>query len=112
MLTTGEQQGQTRDRAHRFRLELMAQFQTQIPYPLADQLPCLLTGGSMTVPAVGILLLVFIGERGFKGTAMQIQLDDVGSAGTDCVHAWIWSGEDAILVMSPPSRKALVCFFP
>ena len=58
MLTAGEQQEQTRDRAHRFRLELMAQFQTQIPYPLADQLPCLLTGGSMTDPAVWVLLLV------------------------------------------------------
>ena len=57
----------------------MAQFQTQVPHPLTDQLPDLLTGGSMADPAVGVLLLVFISERCFKGATMQIQFDNVGS---------------------------------
>jgi hypothetical protein len=47
-------------RAHRIRMELMTQFQTQIPHPLADQLSDLLTRGRMTDPAIGVLFLVFI----------------------------------------------------
>ena len=40
---------------HRIRMKLMAQFQTQVPHPLADQLPCLLTTRGVTTPAVGVL---------------------------------------------------------
>ena len=61
----------------------MAQFQTQIPHPLADQLPDLLTRGRMADPSVGILFLVFISQCRFKGATMQIQRHDVG--GGECL---------------------------
>ena len=56
----------------------MAQFQTQVPHPLSDQLPCLLTRGRMADPAAGVLFLVFIGQRRFKGATMQVQCHNVG----------------------------------
>ena len=58
----------------------MAQFQTQVPHPLADQLPCLLTRGRMADPAVGVLFLVFIGKDRLKSPAMQVEGDDIGSS--------------------------------
>src|SRR5437763_20996 len=61
------------------RMKLMTQFQAQIPRPLTDDLPCLLSPGGMAAPTVRILLHVFIGERRFKGAAMQIQRDHIGS---------------------------------
>jgi hypothetical protein len=64
-------------------MQLMAQLQAQVPYPLADQLPDLLTRGRMADPSVGILFLVFISQRRFKGTTMQIQCHDVG--GGECL---------------------------
>src|SRR5258708_2424002 len=64
--------------AHRIRGKLMAQFQAQVPHPLADDLPYLLAASCMTTPAVGILFAVFIGERVFKRAAMQIQRHDIG----------------------------------
>ena len=56
----------------------MAEFQTDIPDPLADDLPCFLTAGCMRTPAVGVLFLVFIRQSRLKGAAMQIQFNDVG----------------------------------
>ena len=55
----------------------MAQFQTQVPHPLRNDLPCLLTICRMTTPAVRLLLLVFVCQSIFKCAAMQIQRDDV-----------------------------------
>ena len=46
--------------AHRVRMKLMAQLQTEVPDPLADELPCLLTRCCMAGPPVGVLFLVFI----------------------------------------------------
>ena len=57
----------------------MTQLQTEVPEPLRDDLPCLLTVGRMADPAVGVLFLVFIGQRIFKGAAMQIQRHDITS---------------------------------
>lgn len=64
-------------RAHRIGMKLMAQLQTQIPHPLADQLPCLLAPSRMTDPSVWLLFLVFISQRCFKGSTMQIERNDV-----------------------------------
>jgi len=41
-------------------MKLMAQLQAQVPDPLADELPCLLTRCCMADPPVGVLFLVFI----------------------------------------------------
>jgi hypothetical protein len=41
--------------AYRLRMQPMAQFQAQVPYPLADDVPCLLAPGRVTTPAIGVL---------------------------------------------------------
>ena len=64
-------------RAHRIRMELMAQLQTQIPDPLRHDLPCFLAHCSMATPAVGVLFLVFISQSIFKRATMQIQRHDI-----------------------------------
>ena len=66
-------------RAHRDRLKLIAQLQAHAPYPLADDLPCLLTASRMTTPAIGVLLHVFISQSRFKRTAMQVERHHIGS---------------------------------
>ena len=47
-------------RAYRVRMEVMAQFESQVPDPLGDQLPALLSPSRMAAPSVEIDLLVFI----------------------------------------------------
>ncbi|MBO0779230.1 MAG: hypothetical protein J2P37_10430 [Ktedonobacteraceae bacterium] len=47
-------------RAHWLWLELMAQFQAEVPHPLGDQLPALLPPGRVTAPPVWVLLDVFV----------------------------------------------------
>ena len=48
------------------RMELMAQFQPQVPDPLSHQLPAFLFPGRMGAPSVGIDLLFFIESTGSK----------------------------------------------
>lgn len=60
----------------------MAQFQAQVPDPLADDLPSLLAASGMTTPAVGVLLQVFIGQSIFKRTAMQVESYHISSSET------------------------------
>jgi hypothetical protein len=43
-------------------MEYMPQFETQVPDPLREDLPKLLTPGGMRAPAIRILLLIFITE--------------------------------------------------
>ena len=57
----------------------MLQLQTQVPDPLAHDTPCLLTARGVTTPPIGVDLLIFVSQRRFKGAAMQIQFDNVGS---------------------------------
>ena len=64
--------------AHRCRMEAMAQFQTDVPHPLGENLPALLSRGSMRDPAIKVLLFVFIAEHGLEGSAMEIQTDNIG----------------------------------
>ena len=42
--------------------QLMPQFQPQVPDPLGDQLPALLSPGRVTTPSIGVDFLVFIRE--------------------------------------------------
>ncbi len=57
----------------------MTQLQAQVPHPLADNLPCLLTACSMTTPAIRVQFLILVGEGIFKSAAMQIQRHDISS---------------------------------
>ena len=76
-------QGSKLSCAQRSWRELMTQFQPEVPHPLRDDLPDFLSRGRVTTPAVGILLLVFIGEHCFKGATMQVKRHHVG--GGECV---------------------------
>jgi hypothetical protein len=51
----------------------MSQLQTEVPEPLADDLPDLLTACRLTTPAIRVLFKVFIGKRILKRAAMQVQ---------------------------------------
>lgn len=68
-LPRGQSGGKLR-RLQRGRGKLMAQFQTEIPHPLRDNLPGFLSGGGMATPAVGVEFLVFVGKLWLKGAAM------------------------------------------
>jgi hypothetical protein len=56
----------------------MPQLQAQVPHPLAQDTPHLLTTSGVTTPSIWVDLLIFIRERWLKGAAMQVQLNDVG----------------------------------
>ena len=71
--------GSKLSRAHRSRLYLMPQLQAQVPHPLAHDTPGLLTVSGVTTPPIGVDLLIFVRKLRFKGAAMQIQFDNVGS---------------------------------
>jgi len=68
-------------------MEVMAHFQREIPDPLIDTLPALLTPGSMTTPTIGVLFAIFIRERDFKGSAMQVECHHIGSG-----ESALWQG--------------------
>src|SRR5690242_6707934 len=57
----------------------MPQLQTEVPEPLREDLPGFLSAGGVRTPAIGILFAILIGERGFKGTTMQIDRYDIRS---------------------------------
>jgi len=52
--------------AHGSGREVLAQFQAEIPQPLADDLPKFLPTRGAGTPTIGLLLYVFIGQHGFK----------------------------------------------
>lgn len=57
-------------------VELMAQFEPEIPGPLRHHLLALLSPGRVGAPAVGIDFPIFIRACRLKGATMQIQLND------------------------------------
>jgi hypothetical protein len=52
-------------------------FASQVPDPLGDQLPALVSPGRVAAPSIGVDLLVFIREDRFKSATMQGQCDDI-----------------------------------
>lgn len=66
-------------RAHWFRCERVPHLQAQVPGPLADDVPGLLTWCRLAHPAVRLLFQVFIGQRMFKRAAMQGEGHDIDS---------------------------------
>jgi len=52
----------------------LSEFQAKIPDPLAQDLPELLPTRGMRTPAIGILLLIFIGQHRLKRSPMEIQV--------------------------------------
>jgi hypothetical protein len=65
--------------AHGIREQMVTQFQSEVPDPLGNDLPTLLTPGGMAAPTVGLLLAIFIAECIFKRATMQIECDHIGS---------------------------------
>jgi len=68
----------------------MPQFQAQVPHPLRNDLPAFLTRGRLTTPAIRVLFHILVGKRRFKGTTMQIHLDDI----RDGERMWWHIGEE------------------
>ena len=64
--------------AHRFRGQLMPQLQAEIPHPLGHDLPGFLSRGRVATPTIRLLLLVFVFQRRFKGTAMEVKGHHIG----------------------------------
>ena len=62
------------------RLQVMPHLQAEVPDPLRNDLPALLTASGMRTPASGVLFDILIGKSRLKGAAMQIQRDDIGGA--------------------------------
>lgn len=57
--------------------ELLPQFQPEVPNPLSEDLGKFLAPGSMRVPSIRILLIVFIGQHGLKRATVQIQIQHI-----------------------------------
>ncbi|EFH85162.1 hypothetical protein [Ktedonobacter racemifer] len=57
----------------------MPQFQSDIPYPLCQELGKLLAPRRVRVPAICVLLFIFIGQHRLKRATMQIQVKGVRS---------------------------------
>ena len=58
----------------------MAQFEPEVPGPLADDLPGLLSPGRVAAPAVRLLFDVFVFQSRFKGPTMQGERHDIGGS--------------------------------
>ncbi len=56
----GEECWRKLGRANWIRMKLMPQFEPQLPGPLGDQLPALLSPGRMAAPSVWVLLSIFV----------------------------------------------------
>jgi len=59
---------------------MLAEFYPQVPEPLSQDLEAFLSPGRMRDPTVSILFAIFIRQDGLKGTAMQIQIQDIFGA--------------------------------
>ena len=59
-------------------MQPMSHFEAEIPDPLRQNEPKLLTPGGVRTPAVGLLFLVFISKYALKGTSMQVESHHIG----------------------------------
>ncbi len=57
----------------------MPQLKSQVPDPLADNLPTLLATGGMRAPAIWLLFQVFIRQGRFKRASMQVERHHISS---------------------------------
>src|SRR6266536_1019320 len=87
--------------AHRIGVQVMAQFQTEVPEPLADELPALLSPGGMTTPPNRVLLAILIGECIFKRATMQIECYYISSG-----EGILWEHRQEQLVDDPITLDA------
>jgi hypothetical protein len=56
---------------------MLSKFETQIPHPLAENLPEFLSASTLRTPAVRVLLPIFIGEDRFKRSPVQIEVQHI-----------------------------------
>lgn len=70
----------TCSRAHHGEGQVLAEFQSQVPKPLSQDLNACLSPGRVSDPTVGILLSVFISQDGFQCTAMQGEIQHIVGA--------------------------------
>jgi hypothetical protein len=67
---------------HRSRLPLLAEVLTDVPCPLRQDLPELLTVGRVRAPAITVLLPILIGEHRLEAPPMQVELHHIGGGKT------------------------------
>jgi hypothetical protein len=53
------------------------QSEAQIPHPLPDNLPELLTASSQRTPPIGITFAILVRQRTFEGATPLIQVKDI-----------------------------------
>ncbi len=56
----------------------MAQFETQVPDPLRDDLPRFLSAGCVRTPTIRVLFLILISKDWFKRPTMQVEREHIG----------------------------------
>jgi hypothetical protein len=56
---------------------MLAEFQTQVPEPLRQDLEEFLSAGRMGDPTIGVLFSIFISQYRLKGATMQIQIQHI-----------------------------------
>src|SRR5437588_8848441 len=59
-------------------MKTMTQFEAQIPHPLREDLPKLLSIGCVGAPTVCVLFFVFIGKDRLKTAPVQVQIKHIG----------------------------------
>ena len=79
----------------------MPQFEAYVPHPLSNDLPELLTTGSVGTPARSRLFPVFIGQNGLERSPVQVEVHDIGRG-----ERALWQGREEQFVDHPVSRGA------
>ncbi|HAT45440.1 MAG TPA: hypothetical protein DCS90_10095, partial [Ktedonobacter sp.] len=64
---------------HRGGLPLPTEFLAQVPHPLREDLPDLLTVRRVGTPPIRVLLTIFISKDRLETATMQIEHDHIGS---------------------------------
>ena len=54
---------------------MMTQFKAQVPDPLRENLPELLSIGGVGAPPIEVLFLIFIGKNRLEAAPVQVQIE-------------------------------------
>jgi hypothetical protein len=82
-------------------LPLLTQLLTQVPHPLGEDLPDLLTMGRKRTPSITVLLPILIGKLGLEAPSMQVEPDHISGG-----EAKSGQGGEEQLIDSPLARHA------
>ncbi len=66
----------------------MSQLQAQVPHPLRDDPPCLLSPGRVRTPPIRILLVILISQLRLEGATVQVQFDHIAGGEWRLAGGW------------------------